>query len=63
MQIDDYTALPIGTKIETGEVKICIYCGRRGLTEKKDGKLVFLHRMIKDPDAMEVRWEECPSSS
>ena len=30
----DYTRLPIGTKIEDGEIGVCPKCGKRGLARK-----------------------------
>jgi hypothetical protein len=62
MRFKDYTRLPLGTKFESGEIKICTYCSRHGLTEEVEGKTYFTHvegvQFIQGNP--EVRWDFCP---
>jgi hypothetical protein len=42
---NDYTSYPIGTRIEgvEGEIQICPHCGKNGLANLVDGKMVYTH--------------------
>jgi hypothetical protein len=43
MRVEDYTGLPVGTKLEKGEIKVCPECGARGLAETSGNKEFFTH--------------------
>jgi hypothetical protein len=43
VKIDDYTALPLGTKTKTGEIMVCPECGKHGLREISGNKEFFTH--------------------
>lgn len=44
MPLYDYTKLPIGKKLENGEIQECPHCGQRALLEITDGKKWYTHR-------------------
>lgn len=58
----DFTALPIGLKIENGEIQVCPYCNRRGKLEVVAGKSYYLHLEILSADAHTpaVKCDMCP---
>ncbi len=43
MKIVDYTELPLGTKIDDGEIYLCPHCGKSGLAEKVYDQTYFTH--------------------
>jgi hypothetical protein len=64
----DYTRLPIGTKLEKGEIQICSYCGRPGYAQTIDGKKHYTHSEIisRTVDAdkswkIDFKWDSCPT--
>ena len=60
--ISDYTVLPMGTKVEGGEVKVCPKCQRRGLNVEMDGHSFCTHYQIlqkDDPGNVFIRRVEC----
>jgi len=48
--ISDYTVLPMGTKAEGGEVKVCPKCKRRGLHVETSGHSFYTHFQFKNTD-------------
>jgi hypothetical protein len=63
MKIDDYTRLPIGTKIDNGEIQTCPHCGKLGLLEEVDGKKWFTHsqaRGFNSKGSPQISWDMCP---
>lgn len=63
MRIDDYTRLPIGMKVESGEIKACPHCDLHGLAELISGTLFFTHYQAvgfdeKGTPVMKFYW--CP---
>ena len=60
--ISDYTVLPVGTRVEDGEVKVCPKCQRRGLHVEVDGHCFYTHFQIRnsdDPRSVFIRRVEC----
>jgi len=60
--ISDYTVLPMGTRLEGGEIKVCPKCQRRGLRTEVDGHCFYTHFQIirkDDPRKVFVRRIEC----
>jgi hypothetical protein len=60
--ISDYTVLPMGTRVEGGEVKVCPKCQRRGLNVEMDGHSFYTHfKILKkdDPGNVFIRRVEC----
>ena len=60
--ISDYTVLPMGARVEGGEVKVCPKCQRRGLNVEMDGHSFYTHFQIlnKDnPGNVFIRRVEC----
>jgi hypothetical protein len=58
----DYRLLPEGTKIGSGEVKTCPYCGEFGLVKDIYGKIFVTHvegvvPTKEGPETIEI---ECP---
>ena len=43
MGTTDYTRLPIGTKLEEGEIQRCPYCGKPGYAQTISGKTYYTH--------------------
>jgi hypothetical protein len=65
MKIDDYTRLPLGTKLEDGEIKICPHCGNNGLEKDVDGKTFYNHHTAAGYDEKGhpvVQFSYCPAS-
>ncbi len=63
MRIDDYTQLPLGTKIDNGEIKTCPHCGKAGLAEQASGKMFFTHLQacgFNERGLPEMKWDWCP---
>ena len=59
-----YTNLPLGTKVERGEIQICPHCGRRGIAENDQGAIYYIHAESLGRNAqgnMEFKWESCPA--
>jgi len=59
----DFTKLPLHTRMGEGEILICPYCGRRGLAEKREGKMCYTHLETIDgskSDQPQVNVEWCP---
>ena len=59
MRVDDYYRLPLGTKLETGEIQTCTYCGKNGLAELVEGKTFYTHYQsvgFNGRGAPEIRW-------
>ena len=61
----NYTKLPIGTKLDSGEIQVCTYCGKHGIAEKHDDKIIFVHGDVLDEtsDTLTVEWVQCPPLS
>ena len=60
--ISDYTVLPIGARVEGGEVKVCPKCRRVGLNVEMDGHSFYTHFQIlskDDPHNVFIRRVEC----
>jgi hypothetical protein len=60
--ISDYTVLPMGTKVEGGEITVCPKCQRRGLHVEMDGHSFYTHFQIlrkDDPRSVFIRRVEC----
>ena len=63
MRKDDYTRLPLGTKIDDGEITKCPYCGRNGLADTANGKTFYTHFQEVGFNEMGnpvINWEWCP---
>jgi hypothetical protein len=41
--ISHYARLPLGTKVDGGEIQACPKCGNLGLAKEETGKLWFTH--------------------
>jgi hypothetical protein len=68
MGTTDYTRLPIGTKLEEGEIQRCPYCGKHGYAQTISGKAYYTHSesisQTTDADKswqIETKRESCPS--
>lgn len=60
--ISDYSVLPMGTRFEDGEVKLCPKCQRRGLHVEVDGHSFYTHFQIlnsDNPRSVFIRRIEC----
>lgn len=60
--ISDYTVLPMGTRVEGGEIEVCPKCQRRGLHVEMDGHSFYTHFQIvrkDDPRNVFIRRVEC----
>ena len=60
--ISDYTVLPMGTRVEGGEVRVCPKCRRPGLNVEMDGHSFYTHFQIlnkDDPRNVFIRRVEC----
>jgi len=61
MTSKDYTWLPVGTRIDGGEIEECSHCGRRGLLENIRGELVFTHTTaVGFKNGPTLDWDICP---
>lgn len=62
MSTRDFTSLPIGVKVDNGEVRKCPYCNRRGVLEIVNGADWYIHSetIIADPESPLLRWDMCP---
>lgn len=63
MRRTDFTKLPVGTKLDNGEVEACPHCGRAGMVEKVDGNTFYVHSEavgINEERKIEIKWEMCP---
>ena len=63
MRTRDYSRLPIRTKVENGEVRVCPHCGRAGLCEEVDGREYFVHSQtagVNEQGGFVLTWESCP---
>ena len=58
-----FTLLPIGLKIENGEIQVCPYCNRRGKLEVVGGKRWYIHSETVSAEATSpaVQCDMCPS--
>jgi hypothetical protein len=69
MGTTDYTRLPIGTKLEEGEIQTCPHCGKPGYAQTTDkNKMYYIHSestsQTVDADQswkIEVKRESCAS--
>jgi hypothetical protein len=43
MVAKDYTVLPVGTKIERGEIRVCPICGKNGIAINIGGEVFYTH--------------------
>jgi hypothetical protein len=43
--VKDYTVLPVGTKLDKGEVQVCSYCRKNGLATKTNDVTFYAHRV------------------
>ncbi len=60
--ISDYTVLPMGKRVDGGEIKVCPKCQRRGLHVDMDGHSFYTHFQIlrkDDPRNVFIRRVEC----
>lgn len=60
--ISDYTVLPLGTRVDGGEVQVCPKCQRPGLHVAMDGHSFYTHFQIlrkDDPRNAFLRRVEC----
>jgi len=59
----DYTNRIVGTKLNTGKIDICTYCGRVGLVKSINGKIFVTHfegiTPSEEGDA-QIWDDECP---
>jgi hypothetical protein len=61
----DYTRLPIGTKIDDGEIQECPYCGRAGMVMVVGGKTYYNHKQLVGmdrEDTLITQFEFCPQA-
>lgn len=58
----DFTLLPIGFKIDNGEIQVCPFCERRGKLEIVDGKDWYIHSHVLSAGANlpAVACDMCP---
>jgi hypothetical protein len=42
-QTNDYRVLPIGTKIDRGEIQVCPRCGKTGLRTENENMIIYTH--------------------
>jgi hypothetical protein len=68
MRTTDYTRLPIGTKLEEGEIQKCPYCGKPGYAQTINGKMYYTHSesIAQTVDAdkswkIDIKRESCAS--
>ena len=64
MKTDDYTCLPVGTRIDNGEIKVCPYCGKNALAEIVNDSTFFTHSQSVGFDENQrtvVRLDWCPN--
>jgi hypothetical protein len=59
---NDYTELPIGTRIDKGEIVICPYCHRHGLKVFVNDVAFYNHRMgaFLVGEMVQIVDESCP---
>ncbi len=63
MRTTDYTKVPVGTKLDEGEVYKCPHCGRPGLLEIVNEKKWFTHSQsvgFTDKGIPQILWDMCP---
>jgi hypothetical protein len=66
MRHDDYTRLPIGTKLDSGEIQKCPHCQRTGLLEVVDKKKWYTHSQFVGFDSKGspvTNWDMCPKDT
>ena len=68
MRIDDYEHMPIGTKVDGGEIAKCTQCGKPGLAEISGNKQFFTHYQAvgfdeKGAPVFKWDWHIQPSSA
>ena len=64
MVANDYTVLPVGTKIDRAEIQTCPICGKNGLAIGIGGEVFYAHTNTITEDArgrIEFSDETCPS--
>jgi hypothetical protein len=60
----DYTKLPVGQKIEDGQIEKCPHCGRNGLAAKVEGKNFYTHIeavRMQNMDNAAITLDFCPA--
>lgn len=63
MKVRDFSKMPVGTKVQDGEIQICPHCGRAALLERVDDKEFFTHSQtvgINEKGGLEINWQSCP---
>jgi hypothetical protein len=64
IRVRDFTRLPLGTNLGSGEIKVCEHCGRFGIAEVESGKTFFTHSETVGYDAESnpvLKWDMCPA--
>jgi hypothetical protein len=56
----DYTYLPLGTKIDSGEIQVCPHCAKHGLLEVVNGNRWFTHSQSIEAVTLRIQWTMCP---
>jgi hypothetical protein len=63
MRTRDYSRLPLGSKVEAGEIRLCPHCNLAGLCEEVEGKQYFVHSQTAgytQQGGFVLTWEACP---
>ena len=63
VSVEDYQCLPLGTKLETGTVQLCPYCGNIGILEVVNEMAFCTHSLVKgygDKQQPILLWDMCP---
>jgi hypothetical protein len=61
----NYAILPIGEKLDKGDIQVCPHCGKHGLATEICGKTFYTHRYGIFPcvgGTGEIIDETCPAS-
>lgn len=63
MRTQDFTRLPIGTKVGKAEIQKCPHCGKPGLAETVYEKMFYTHSQsvgMNEEGNPVISWEMCP---
>jgi hypothetical protein len=65
VQVEDFTQMAIGTKLDNGTIEECPHCGKLGLMEEASGRKWFTHsqsRGYNEDGNPVLTWEMCPKT-
>lgn len=66
--VKDYTWLPVGTKMDNGEIQACPYCKRVGLMTSIGGTTTYTHKLVirtdsESGESFMLSKDQCPAET